>query len=152
MWCQIFTQEAGCWNCSETPVYVHWHIFVSLVHTVGSTTSDSISKSEKTSLILSTPNSQHATFPSPTAISSTFLLLLRTSSSNLERRTSGCHVFQEHGYLGGLQKHMSSTKTGHHGFSPIHFLCLLSSTSPDHKKLKAAVESQKTRKSVCQVP
>ncbi len=86
---------------------------------------------KKTSLIISTPNSQHATFPSPTAISSTFLLLLRTSSSNLERRTSGCHVFQ-HGYLGDLQKHMSSTKTGHHGFfsNPLPMLIKFNFTWP----------------------
>lgn len=73
----LLPPRTGCWN----KPHLRGHL------SVGSTISDSILlRFEKLPLIL--PQLPTHNFPLPTAISSTFLLLLRTSSSNLERRTS----------------------------------------------------------------
>lgn len=54
--------------------------------------------------------------------------LVQSRKTNLPRDA----MQEDHGSLDDPQKHMSSTETGYHGFSPMHFLWLPSSTSPDH--------------------
>ena len=131
-------QETGCWN----KPHLRGHL------SVGSTISDSILRFEKLPCFFPTPNTQlspphrdqlHVLVAAPNQ-------LVQSRKTHLPRDA----MQEDHGSLDDPQKHMPSTETGYHGFSPIHFLCLPSSTSPDHNSIKQQLN--KGLKSVCQVP
>lgn len=127
--CYEYHQETGCWNKP--------HLLGHL--SVGSTISDSIWRFEKLPPFL--PNSQHATFPSPPRSAPRSCCCSEPARPILKDEPPMR-------YVDDPQKRMSSTDTGHHGFSPLHFLWLPTSTSPDHNSRKR----QLNPKSVCQVP